>query len=114
VRRFLLLLLLLPLPAVAHSELRGSEPVDGAHLATPPAALILRFNEPVQVTALRLLDASGTSVALRRSAETRPAAIARAEPAATLPSGSWRLEWRAISADGHPIRGVLRFTVMPP
>jgi methionine-rich copper-binding protein CopC len=114
VRLLLTLFLLMPLAAAAHSELRGSEPAEGARLAAPPTALVLRFNEPVQVTTLRLLDANGAPVALRRGTEPRPAPLARAEPAAPLPPGAWRLEWRAISADGHPIRGVLRFTVLPP
>lgn len=113
-RALLLPFLLLAGPGLAHSELRGSDPPDNARLSGPPAAIVLRFNEPVQVTALRLQDGAGAPVGLRRAARRDPAPSERAEPTAALPPGSYRLEWRAISADGHPIRGVLRFTVLPP
>ncbi|WP_027285586.1 copper resistance CopC family protein [Rubritepida flocculans] len=112
-RRLILLSLLLPWPALAHSELRGSVPAPGARLAAPPEEILLRFNERVQVTALRLRDASGRTIALRRQAGAEPAQEARATPEAPLPPGDFVLEWRAISADGHPIRGAIRFTVTP-
>lgn len=110
-------LLLLPLaaaPAWAHSELRGSIPAEGARLTAPPAELTLRFNEPVQVTFLRLLDAAGQPIALRRDPDPSPRREERAIPATGIPQGALRLEWRAISADGHPIRGTLRFTLGTP
>ena len=110
-RRFLPCLLL-PAVARAHSELRAAQPADGERLAAPPAELRLRFNEPVQVTLWRLRDAGGGEhmLARPRDAAARPEHIAR--PAA-LPAGEYSVEWRAISADGHPIRGTLRFTVAP-
>jgi methionine-rich copper-binding protein CopC len=114
VRTLLLLALLWPGFAAAHSELRGSLPADGARLSTAPAELILRFNEPVQVTFLRLLDAGDQPIALRRAPDATPRREERAVPAAALPPGALRLEWRAISADGHPIRGTLRFTLEAP
>ena len=36
------------LPAVAHTELIGSSPADGATLTTPPAEVLLEFSEAVQ------------------------------------------------------------------
>lgn len=105
------LLIFAPGLALAHSELRSSTPAEGARLAAPPAEFLLRFNEPVQVTALRLLDAGGQALPLQRPSEATPRREERATPAAPMPPGAYRLEWRAISADGHPIRGTLRFTL---
>ncbi len=102
--------LLLPLAARAHSELRAAVPADGARLSVAPAELRLRFNEPVQVTLWRLRDAAGAEHALARPRD----ASARAEHVARPPvlaAGEYSVEWRAISADGHPIRGTLRFAV---
>lgn len=108
------LLILVPGLALAHSELRGSTPAEGARLTDPPSEILLRFNEPVQVTFLRLLDAAGQPIALRRPSDPAPRREERAMPESPIPPGAWRLEWRAISADGHPIRGALRFTVQAP
>lgn len=112
-RRTILLaaILIWPGHGHGHSELRGSTPSNGAQLATSPPDLLLRFNEAVQVTSFRLFDAAGRSHALRRTGGTNPGMEARAVPAAPLGAGAYRIEWRAISADGHAIGGVLRFTV---
>lgn len=106
---------LLAAPAQAHSELRSTEPPAGARLSHPPAELVLRFNESVQVTSLRLHDAQGRALPLRREGSAaQPAREARAAPLAPLPPGEFRVEWRAISADGHAIGGALRFRVEGP
>lgn len=112
-RRLLLPLLLLPASrARAHSELRESRPSDGAVLPAAPAELLLRFNERVQVTALTL---SGPGGRLPRLAPATLNAPGEAERLALPPlaPGAWRLDWAAISADGHPIRGSIRFTIRP-
>jgi methionine-rich copper-binding protein CopC len=103
-------LLLASIPARAHSELRASEPSNGARLAAPPAELVLRFNEPVQLTALTLRDEAGRQTRMVLPRDTTPRAVERLA-APPLAPGSWRLEWRAISADGHPVRGTVRFTI---
>jgi methionine-rich copper-binding protein CopC len=100
-----------PGPVRAHSELRRAEPAQGAVLAESPTELRLAFNEPVQVTTFRLLDAAGRAVPLRRDGDASPSREERAVPVAPIPSGPWRIEWRAISADGHPIRGTIQFQV---
>jgi methionine-rich copper-binding protein CopC len=105
--------LLLAAPARAHSELRSSEPANGARLAAPPETVILRFNEAVQLTAATLHDEAGRSARLSLPRDTAPRAVERLAAPAMAP-GAWRLEWRAISADGHPVRGTIRFTIAPP
>src|SRR5690606_13455763 len=47
--------------AAAHAVLLESVPADGAALATAPAAIVLRFNEPVAPVLLRLLGPDGTT-----------------------------------------------------
>ncbi len=98
--------------AGAHSRLVASQPADGERLTTAPAAIELRFNEPVQLTALALVDSAGSRSRVALPADTTPRALERLV-APPLAPGDWRLEWRAISADGHPVRGTVRFSVQP-
>ncbi len=106
-----LAVLCLAAPAAAHSELRSTVPASGARLAQSPASLQLTFNEDVQVTALRLLDADDRPVRVERAAgrDAQRSAQALVPP---LAPGPYRVLWAAISADGHPIAGSFRFEVL--
>jgi copper transport protein len=95
--------------AAAHSLLLASAPAEGATLGEPPSGIVLRFNEPVQLTALRLFAADGTEWPLRRMGDLAPRPEHRAGIGRELGAGAWRAVWRAISADGHEIGGTLRF-----
>ena len=97
-------------PAAAHSELRATVPANGARLAASPPALELTFNEDVQLTALRLLDAADKPIRLERKAAREPRRAERATVPSLTP-GAYRVLWAAISADGHPITGSFRFEV---
>ena len=99
-------------PALAHAELRASEPADGVVLRTSPDLVALTFTEPMQVTSLRLVDEAGRERPLRRQGE-RAAHISelRASIVDLLPPGSYRIEYRGLSADGHVARGAVRFWV---
>ncbi len=104
-----LLLACLALPAAAHSELRRSVPANGAALERAPAHIELHFNERVQLTALRLRRGA-EEIALPRRAIREASVETIALP--PLPPGEYRAEWRAISADGHPVGGVIGFRVL--
>jgi methionine-rich copper-binding protein CopC len=106
-----LLLGLLPPAAQAHSELRRSVPAAGAVLASAPATIELHFNERVQLTALRLYRGA-TEVALPPRGPIREAqSVSVALP--PLAPGDYAAEWRAISADGHPVGGRIAFRIAP-
>jgi methionine-rich copper-binding protein CopC len=96
-------------PASAHSELRASVPAAGAVLDCAPDRIELQFNEGVQLTAMRLHRVDGAEIALPRRAirEARGETI----DLPPLEPGDFRAEWRIISADGHPVGGVIPFTV---
>lgn len=101
------LLILTPSLALAHCELRGSSPAEGARLTAPPTEILLRCNEPVQVTFLRLLDAAGQPLPLRRAGDASPRREERAAPAAPRPrtGNGWRGGAHASRAL-HPHRGL--------
>lgn len=98
--------------ACAHSRLLASVPAAGATLPPDPGEFVLRFDEGAVLTSLRLFGPSGTEVALTRDRDATPRAEWRARYPRLTP-GAHRLEWRALSADGHPIGGAIRFTVAP-
>ncbi|WP_158295577.1 copper resistance CopC family protein [Crenalkalicoccus roseus] len=110
------LLLLVPLataapPAAAHSELRRSVPAAGAVLDRSPERIELHFTERVRLTALRLHRVGGDEIALPR--RTIREATSETIDLPPLAPGDYRAEWRIISADGHPVGGVIPFRVEP-
>ena len=101
-------------PALAHSDVRHAEPADGAVLRSSPPAISLMFAAPVRVMTLRLLDESGRERRLAREGERGAAAEdVRATVQETLPPGTYRVEWRGASPDGHIGSGTLAFRVEP-
>jgi methionine-rich copper-binding protein CopC len=100
-------------PAFAHAELRRSVPEPGAVLRGPPERIELHFSERVQVTALRLHRAGGREVPLpgRRGIREAQSDAVELPP---LEHGEYRIEWRALSGDGHAIGGSIGFRVAAP
>ncbi|MEM1316514.1 MAG: copper resistance CopC family protein, partial [Pseudomonadota bacterium] len=103
--------LLAPVQALAHAQLRASDPADGAVVAQPPAAVTLTFNEGVAPLVLRLIGPDGETVDLDGSAENEKVAIPLP---ATDAIGTHLLSWRVVSSDGHPVGGTLTFHVGAP
>ncbi|GIL35864.1 copper resistance CopC family protein [Phycicoccus sp. DTK01] len=100
-------------PAAAHTGLESSTPADGSTLRRSPTTLVLRFADPVVPgTAVGALSGPGGRTSLRaptvRGATVR---MTLAEPAA---AGRYRLTWRVVADDGHPVSGTLRFEVAAP
>jgi copper resistance protein C len=99
-------------PGLAHSKGPKITPADGSELAEAPAAINFSFARPVRLTAVRLYDAGDNEITLpgKRSIE---AARERRVALPELDAGSYRVRWRALSADGHPVNGEFGFTVDP-
>ena len=99
-------------PASAHARLVGTEPTNGTVLAEAPPDLRLTFNEPVApvTTAFTLYDSTGRYGGGDGTfAVTSVDTLVTAALPASLPDGSYLLSWRVVSADAHPINGVLPF-----
>ncbi len=96
-------------PAFGHAALLGTDPADRAVVATAPPSVTLRFNEPVRLVFVRLLDASGRIVA-EAPAGGEAASIEVPLPSA-LPAGNYLVTYRVLSADAHAIAGTWVFAV---
>lgn len=99
-------------PAWAHAVLVAADPPDGSDLDAAPAAVELSFNEPVEVAtdALRVYDADATRVDTGQQDDGDPRTVTVGLPS-DLPDGGYVVTYRVLSADSHPIAGVLTFTV---
>ena len=98
-------LLLACAPALAHANLVEATPRPGGEVSKTPERVELRFNEPVDAAfdPLKVYDARGMRVdehnARIDSNDTRGLLVDLKK----LPEGSYRVEWRVTSIDGHVI-----------
>ncbi|SDC98605.1 copper resistance protein CopC [Glycomyces harbinensis] len=105
-----LILLLAPAaPARAHAALLSTDPEDQAALDEAPTVITLHFSEPVQPVpdGVELIGTDGTTYVAAATANDRDVVVATGG----LGDGRFFLNWRVTSADGHPIAGVLEFSV---
>lgn len=98
-------------PADAHAILVSSSPGDGAVLERAPGEVVLEFNEPISADlgGLRVFDADGDRIdegALRNVDTTLAIDLT-----SSVPDGAYVISYRVISADGHPVRGGIVFSV---
>jgi copper resistance protein C len=96
--------------AWGHTELTGSTPADKATVTTPVKELVLKFEEPVRLTALSLADASGAKKALADVPKDNAARFAVAIRDELAP-GDYVATWRAVGDDTHLVTGQIHFTV---
>ena len=100
-------------PAFAHDELVSSDPAADAVLTEAPAAVTLTFSAELTpgagATEVQVLDAGGT-VVNEGDAVTEGTTVTQ-PLAPELANGAYRVLWKVVSGDGHPVSGELAFTV---
>jgi copper transport protein len=106
----LLALLASPAAAWAHAALQSANPAADSVNAAAPERIELRFNEPVQLLGLRLIDAAGQDHSPATAPEVRDGQVLWPLPD-RLPDGRYLVSWRVSSLDGHIIGGTFTFAV---
>lgn len=101
--------LLFAAPASAHTSLTGSTPADGAEVAAP-SQVTLTFNEALRSARIVIRPEKSEAEVQRGSARLDGEKVVQ-KIKGTLPDGKYSIGYRVISADGHPVTGVLSFTV---
>jgi methionine-rich copper-binding protein CopC len=97
-------------PAAAHDVIETVEPADGAVVAAVPGMVRLTFNRtPIAIGSQILVnDENGTNQA------DGPVVIVDSHVAQAIkagaPAGRYRVLWRVVSSDSHPIEGSFTFT----
>ncbi|WP_433311475.1 copper resistance CopC family protein [Micromonospora sp. CA-269861] len=96
-------------PALAHNELTGSNPRDGARMATAPARVELRFlAKPSPATTKITITGPDNVVAGGTPAFDGSRVRVPFKPAA---AGLYIVGYQLASSDGHPVKGEVRFTL---
>ena len=122
----ILLCLLFPLSALAHSPLSNVSPGDGAKLEDAPTNISMVFKSPAKLIKFELFKEQATtkksllgSLFGNDGGEVVPlpndvlmeASETHVIPMPEITSGDYQVKWRAIGEDGHVIKGDFAFTV---
>ncbi len=98
-----------------HNHLVKSSPTADEKLPASPPSIRLWFNERPEApfTSVTILRADSTKVATIKAVATDDSMAVAAPIAAPLGAGSYIINWRTASRDGHAIRGSFGFSIAP-
>ncbi|GAA1367219.1 copper resistance protein CopC [Arthrobacter rhombi] len=106
-----LLALLVPIGAAsAHDTLVSTDPASGSTVQKMPQKIGLTYdNIPIALgSEIRIIDAEGTNWAQGQAKVTNRVVNQGVQPG--TPAGTYTVQWRVVSSDGHPIQGNFTFT----
>lgn len=94
----------------AHSPLKQSDPKSNATIDAPLEMISLTFGKEARLIKLILetQDGSEMEIDLSNNKSTNKDHTIKTAPILT---GNYILKWRALSTDGHPIKGSIPFNV---
>ena len=99
-----------PAYAGAHAGFVSSTPANDAVVEVAPKQVVLRFNQAVKASSVRLFDGVGRPVPVGKLSQPQPSEVV-APIEATLERDSYTVAWRVISDDVDPVSGFLVFHV---
>jgi copper resistance protein C len=101
-------------PAQAHNVLIGSDPKDGAQLATGPDKITLTFDQPVRqgFAQISVTGPDGTTWEDGKTVVDNHRVSVGVRPLG--PAGEYVVGYRILSSDGHPVASKTIFTLTAP
>jgi copper transport protein len=107
--------LIAPSAALAHANLLGTTPANGAVLKRSPGQVVLRFDEAVATVPGSVRVFNGKVERVDAGAVEKPTSdsVSVTVPG-DLGGGTYVVAWRVISGDSHPIRGAFAFSIGEP
>jgi copper resistance protein C len=96
-------------PASAHAELVSTDPRDGTTVQGMPSTVTLTFSEQVRTPAFVEVTGPGGNVAAGDPRIVDDQITQRVD--ADADAGSYEVSYRITSADGHPVGGIVGFTL---
>lgn len=101
-------------PAAAHNALISSDPKDKSSLEVGPSTVTLTFDQDVQggqgINTISVVDANGGHYEVPGDPTITDNAVS-AKVNALGKAGQYKIGYRILSADGHPVSGELTFTL---
>lgn len=105
----ILLLFLFPTMASAHTKLVSSNPSNGQIITEPIKQITLEFEEALEQLGTIKLYKAGTATAVTNVQVKDNKLIADLPNG--LENGDYKIEWKVVSEDGHPVTGQIPFKV---
>ncbi|MEO6527256.1 MAG: copper resistance protein CopC [Gemmatimonadaceae bacterium] len=102
-----------PVLAWAHATLVTAEPAVGGRVSVSPMHIRLVFSEELEANLGRIsvVGSDGKVIVLSVSGDPHDVNALMAPVHVTLAAGAYRVMWRIVSADGHPVDGSFVFSV---
>ncbi|ANZ37062.1 copper resistance protein CopC [Lentzea guizhouensis] len=101
-------------PASAHNALISSDPKDKSSLEVGPSTVTLTFDQDVQggkdINTISVVDANGGHYEAAGDPKITDNAVST-QVNALGKAGQYKIGYRILSADGHPVSGELTFTL---
>nr|WP_314841510.1 copper resistance protein CopC [uncultured Microbacterium sp.] len=103
-------------PASAHDELVFSDPAQDAQLASPPESITMQFSgellslgDSMTGAVVLVVDQDGRDWVSGAPEVLRDTVTVAVEQG--MPDAGYQVRWQVVSEDGHPIAGVIPFTI---
>lgn len=104
-------------PAQAHDALQSTSPAQDTTVTTAPETVSLTLSEPptdsdsLNLSIITVTDGTGKTLSDGKVTVTGPTISTKIAQGS---NGPYKVLWRAVSSDGHPIEGNYSFTVQGP
>jgi methionine-rich copper-binding protein CopC len=102
-------------PAFAHAHLKAAMPASGSTVTVSPGELDLKFTEALNLafTGVKLTGPQGAVALAAPSLKSGDATTLIVPLKTKLLPGSYKVDWHALSDDGHKTQGSYSFSVKP-
>lgn len=100
-------------PAWSHARLSQSTPAADAVLVAAPQKVRVQFNEPLEgmFSGIQVTDAAGKQLTSDKAVIESGDSTAMHLSLPALKAGTYRVQWSAVTRDGHRVKGAYSFTV---
>ncbi|ULT59274.1 copper resistance protein CopC [Neobacillus drentensis] len=109
-----LFLFFYPSFASAHAYILKSTPYENEIIQEAPKKVSIEFDEKIQTSfhSIEVFDSSGKRVDQKNGGvNAENPSIIECNLDKNLPNGTYSIQWRVVSSDGHPVQGVIPFQI---